>query len=105
MDNHIWEKHYSDGLDWASPMPHPKRVESFLIAAAQARPDTIAICYQDWMLTYSQLLAFCISAAASLSTLGVRRGTNLALRLGNSPQHVILFFATLLAGGCVVNLD
>ena len=56
-------------------------------------------------MTYAELGDAVDTAARGLQDLGVRKGTRVALCLPNTPYYPILFFATLKAGGVVVNVN
>jgi long-chain acyl-CoA synthetase len=56
-------------------------------------------------MTYAELGEAVTHAARGLQDLGVVKGTRVALCLPNTPYYPILFFATLKAGGIVVNVN
>jgi long-chain acyl-CoA synthetase len=56
-------------------------------------------------MTYAELGEAVTHAARGLQDLGVKKGTRVALCLPNTPYYPILFFATLKAGGIVVNVN
>lgn len=56
-------------------------------------------------MTYAELGEAVDHAARGLQDLGVKKGTRVALCLPNTPYYPVLFFATLKAGGIVVNVN
>ncbi|MDE0880636.1 MAG: long-chain fatty acid--CoA ligase [Sphingomonas bacterium] len=57
------------------------------------------------VMSYDDLADSVSRAARGLQSLGVVKGTRVALCLPNTPHYPILFFATLKAGGVVVNVN
>ena len=56
-------------------------------------------------ITYAELGKLVERAAAGLQRLGVKKGTKVGLFLPNSPTFIVYYFATLKAGGVVVNFN
>jgi long-chain acyl-CoA synthetase len=56
-------------------------------------------------LTYAEIGRLVDRTAAGLQKLGVRRGTKVGLLLPNCPTFIIYYFATLKAGGTIVNYN
>jgi long-chain acyl-CoA synthetase len=56
-------------------------------------------------LTYKEIAAATDRAAAGLQKLGVKKGTKVGLFMPNCPTFIIYYFATLKAGGTVVNYN
>jgi long-chain acyl-CoA synthetase len=69
--------------------------------AAKDFPETEAIHFLGYRLTYRQLLDKVDRFAAALSELGVRKGDRVGLILPNCPQHVVALFAALRIGAVV----
>ncbi|PSJ38533.1 long-chain-fatty-acid--CoA ligase [Allosphingosinicella deserti] len=67
-----------------------------------ARP---AIDFLGRITTYGELAGMIDRAAAGLQVLGVKPGSRVALCLPNITYYPVLFFATLKAGGTVVNVN
>jgi long-chain acyl-CoA synthetase len=105
MASHAWEEWYPAGVTWDSPLPPAAPLESLLEEAAQRLPAGIAIDFYDRTFTYRELHQLAARAANGLQRLGVGPGVNVGLHLPNSPHFVICFFATLMAGGRVVNFS
>ena len=84
----------------------PPRLLYSLVDNATARwPDRIAIDYFGRCWTYGELGDLVNRAARGLQDRGFKQGDRLGLCMGNSPYHVVLYFAVLKIGGVVVNLN
>ncbi len=88
------------------PLPTDPRLLGDMLDRSVARfPDRAAIDFMGRITTWGDLGAAVDRAAAGLQRLGVVKGTRVALCLPNTPYYPILFFATLKAGGIVVNVN
>ena len=88
------------------PLPANPRLLGDLLDRSVARfPDRAAIDFMGRITTWGELGAAVDRAAAGLQALGVVKGTRVALCLPNTPYYPILFYATLKAGGIVVNVN
>jgi acyl transferase domain-containing protein/acyl-CoA synthetase (AMP-forming)/AMP-acid ligase II/acyl carrier protein len=76
-----------------------------LVEAARRWPDAVAIEAGPLTLTFAQLWHHAQQVARGLQDMGVRRGSHVALLLGNCASQVVCFHAALLAGARVVNLS
>jgi long-chain acyl-CoA synthetase len=77
-----------------------------LLAVTAARFGAApAIDFLGRQWTYAELVELVNRAAKGLQSIGVTSGTRVGLCLPNSPYAVIFFFATLRAGGVVVNYN
>lgn len=65
---------------------------------ARATPDRVAIDYLGREVTYGELDERSEQVAAALLQRGLERGDRVATLTGNSPEHVVLFFACAKAG-------
>jgi long-chain acyl-CoA synthetase len=84
----------------------PPRLLTDLIDNAVARwPQRTAIDYYGRCWTYAELGALVDRAARGLQDAGMKPGDRFGLCLGNSPYHVVLYFAALRIGLVVVNLN
>jgi long-chain acyl-CoA synthetase len=68
-------------------------------------PDRAAISFLGKDISYSCLWAQIEKLAASLQKEGVGKGTKIAIMLPNCPAYLRFYFATLLLGGTIVNLN
>jgi long-chain acyl-CoA synthetase len=73
----------------------------FLDDAAKDFPETEAVHFLGYSLTYRQLLDKVDRFAAALSALGVGKGDRVGIILPNCPQHVVAIFAALRIGAIV----
>jgi long-chain acyl-CoA synthetase len=73
--------------------------------AAKDFPETEAIHFLGYTLTYRQLLDKVDRFASALTALGVRKGDRVGLVLPNCPQHVVAIFAAARIGAVVVEND
>ncbi|MCB1507155.1 MAG: long-chain fatty acid--CoA ligase [Hyphomicrobiaceae bacterium] len=99
-----WLKSYPQNVEWRQKFtPHPLYA---LLDQAVARFGTnTATNFLGRTMTYSEIGRLVELAAAGLQRLGVRKGTKVGLLLPNSPTFIIYYFATLKAGGIVVNYN
>src|SRR6266700_959156 len=73
--------------------------------SARARPEKVAVVFDDFKLTYDHLDALSNQVASGLLTAGLERGDRVALMLPNVPQFVIAYYGILKAGGVVVPMN
>ena len=83
----------------------PRLLGDMLDRSVRRFPDRAAIDFLGRVTSWGALGAAVDRAAAGLQALGVVKGTRVALCLPNTPYYPILFFATLKAGGIVVNVN
>ena len=84
----------------------PPRLLTDLIDNALAHwPGRIAIDYFGRCWTYAEIGALVNRAARGMQDQGLQKGDRFGLCLGNSPYHVVLYFAALKIGAVVVNLN
>jgi long-chain acyl-CoA synthetase len=76
-----------------------------LTAAAARHSSAPAIDFMGRVWRYGELETLVNRAASGLQALGVINGTRVGLCLPNTPYSVIFYFATLRAGGIVVNYN
>lgn len=95
---------YPAGINWNAPLPEYPAHE-MLFKAATRFPRRVAMDFFDKVITYAQLESLVEHAAKGLQELGVKKGTRVGLLLPNTPYYVIFYYAILLAGGVVVNLN
>jgi non-ribosomal peptide synthetase component F len=74
-------------------------------AQARARPDAVAVVYEDASLSYGELNARANRLAHRLIALGVRPETRVGLAVERSLEMVVGLLAILKAGGAYVPLD
>ncbi|MCB1784033.1 MAG: AMP-binding protein, partial [Alphaproteobacteria bacterium] len=104
MHQYSWEKSYPAMIRWDIEIPD-KPVFEMLQKTAEKFPDRPAFDFLgkklNWRKIYNQSCRF----AKGLQNLGVKKGSEVALCLPNTPFYVIAYYGTLMAGGTVVNLN
>lgn len=83
----------------------PRLLGAMLDASARRFPDRVAVDFLGGTTSWGALAKAVDRAAAGLQALGVVKGTRVALCLPNTPYYPVLFYATLKAGGIVVNVN
>ncbi|WP_246848263.1 long-chain-fatty-acid--CoA ligase [Sphingomonas beigongshangi] len=83
----------------------PRLLGALLDASARRFPNRVAVDFLGATTTWGALAEAVDRAAAGLQALGVVKGMRVALCLPNTPYYPILFYATLKAGGIVVNVN
>lgn len=99
-----WEASYPQGIDWETPIPARPIIEIFDEACA-TYADKNCTNFRGRHYRYRDLAKLVNRAAAGLQSLGVHKGVKVGLLLPNCPYSVILYYAILKAGGCVVNIN
>jgi long-chain acyl-CoA synthetase len=99
-----WLQHYPKQVDWhqtfgASPL------YALLDGAAARFGSRPCTNFLGKSLTYREIAGLVERAAAGLQKLGVRKGSKVGLFMPNCPTFIIYYFATLKAGGTVVNYN
>jgi long-chain acyl-CoA synthetase len=99
-----WLKAYPQKIDWHQRLTPAPLFELLDSAAAKygARPCTN---FLGKVLTYREIAQAVDRTAAGLQKLGVTKGTKVGLFMPNCPTFIIYYFATLKAGGTVVNYN
>ena len=78
---------------------------SLLENSATRYPTRVAIDFLGTTISYQDLWEQVRHLAAALQDRGVGKGTKVALMLPNCPPYLRYYFATLLLGGTVINLN
>jgi long-chain acyl-CoA synthetase len=99
-----WLTRYPKGVDWHQAFATVPLYSLFDDAAAKyaSRPCTN---FLGRVTTYGEIARLIDHAAAGLQKLGVKKGSNVGLLMPNCPTFIIYYFATLKAGGTVVNYN
>ncbi len=93
-------------VDESGEYRFPPRLLTSLLDNALARwPERSAIDYFGRCWSYRELGVLVDRAARGLQDRGFSPGDRFGLCMGNSPYHVVLYFAVLKIGGIVVNLN
>src|SRR3990170_4996775 len=99
-----WLKRYPEKVDWhqkVTPAPLFELLDE-AVAKYGSRPCTN---FLGKVLTYREIGRLVDRAAAGLQKLGVKKGTKVGLFMPNCPTFIVYYFATLKAGGTVVNYN
>jgi fatty-acyl-CoA synthase len=80
-------------------------LDHWLRDSARRTPGRVAIDYLGREVTYAELDRRSDALAAGLRERGVRRGDRIATLTGNSPEHVMVFFACAKTGCMLVPLN
>lgn len=94
--------HYDED---GEPVFPPRLLTDLLDNAVRRWPQRNAIDYYGRCWSYAQIGALVERAARGLQDAGMQPGDRFGLCLGNSPYHVVLYFAALRIGLVVVNLN
>jgi len=99
-----------DQLRWWAQAPDAAAateaaVDRLLASQAAARPDSIAILFENRGLTYGQLEIEANRLARFLPTRGVHRSERVAVCLDRSPDLIVAILAVFRAGAVYVPLD
>ena len=98
-----WYAHYDPGVPKEAPAP--RLLPEALAETARRFPKKVALEFLGRRLTYAALWREVEAFAKGLQEAGLKPGDRVALMLPNSPQFVIAFYGTLLAGGVGVNTN
>jgi long-chain acyl-CoA synthetase len=95
---------YPKAVDWQMKLTPAPLYELLDQTAAKygARPCTN---FLGKVLTYGDIARQVDRATSGLQKLGVRKGTKVGLFMPNCPTFIVYYFATLKAGGTVVNYN
>jgi long-chain acyl-CoA synthetase len=99
-----WLRRYPKNIDWHQRLTEAPLFELLDSAAGKyaSRPCTN---FLGRVRTYGEIARAVDRAAAGLQKLGVTKGTKVGLFMPNCPTFIIYYFATLKAGGTVVNYN
>jgi len=103
-DEKIWLKHYNDGVPFTLKYPNAP-LFSFLENSASNYPHSKALSYLGNEISYAHLDSLVNKAANALLNLGVAKGDRVALHLANTPQYIIMLYATLKIGAIAVPIN
>lgn len=96
-----WVKFYPE--DISPNFVYPKvPLFALLTETARKHPNWVALAYQGKNITYKELNELSNQFANGLISLGITKGSKVALILPNTPQFVYCFFGILKTGATVV---
>ncbi|MFL6019485.1 MAG: acyl-CoA synthetase [Gaiellaceae bacterium] len=80
-------------------------IDHWIRNTARRTPERVAVDYLDREVTYEELDVRSDALAGELLARGLRRGDRVATLTGNTPEHVIVFFACAKAGLILLPLN
>ncbi|MFN4074169.1 MAG: long-chain-fatty-acid--CoA ligase [Thermus sp.] len=98
-----WYAHYDPGVPREAPRPW--LLTELLRENARRHPHKLALEFLGRSLSYQSLWQQVEAFAKGLQESGLKPGDRVAIMLPNTPQFVIAFYGTLLAGGVAVNTN
>ena len=99
-----WLQKYPKDVDWFQQFK-PLPMGQLLDAAVAKHGNKTCTNFLGRKLTYSEIGQLVDRTAAGLQRLGIKRGTKVGLFMPNCPTFIIYYFATLKAGGTIVNYN
>lgn len=104
MESRPWHKFYN--YEVPSTLRYPgSPIQFFVHFAATHYPDKTGIKFCGTELSFWEIRNLVMRLANALIKLGVKKGDRIGLAMPNCPQYVIAYYATLSAGGIVVNFN
>lgn len=99
-----WLDHYPEDVDWHLKIT-PKPVYEMLEATAQKYPQHTAFDFLDKKYTWKEIHDLACKMAKGLQDQGIGKGQHIGLFLPNCPYFLIGYYAILMSGATVVNLN
>jgi len=100
----IWENNYPPKIQWDMPI-EGKPVFSMLQETAQKHPNAPAFDFLGSKSTWAEIYELSRKAAKGLQSYGIQKGDHVGLFLPNCPYYLISYYAVLMCGAVVVNLN
>jgi len=100
----VWQMHYPEEIP-TSISYDEKPLHIFLQESAKHYSEMKALHFMGKEMTFSELYTEVRKLAHYMQSLGLEKGDRVAIMLPNCPQAVISYYATLLAGGIVVQTN
>ncbi|KKE80485.1 long-chain-fatty-acid--CoA ligase [Oceanobacillus caeni] len=104
MDYKKWHDHYPSEIP-ISLSYDEKPLHMFLRESAERYSGDIALHFMGKEMTFTELYLQSKKMASYLQSLDLVKGDKVAIMLPNTPQSVISYYATLMAGGIVVQTN
>ncbi len=99
-----WLNSYPSHAAWDAHF-QPYRVDQILDDAIEHYGDLVSSSFLGKQMSYAQLGEMVNKATKGLQTIGVKKGSRVALLFPNCPSYIVFYFAILKAGGVVVNCN
>ncbi|MFB5662933.1 AMP-binding protein [Alteribacillus sp. HJP-4] len=100
----VWFNQYPQDIDKTISYEN-KPLHAFLQETAAEYPNHPAMNFYGRRWTYQKLLENASAFANQLAGLGVKKGDRVAIMLPNTPQSVISYYGTLMAGAIAVQTN
>jgi len=99
-----WIKSYPSFVDWETEIPAEPVHAAFLysVEAYRNRP-CMEFLGNHW--TYAETASLVFKAAKGFQELGLGKGDKIALILPNTPYYIVCYYAALMIGSTVVNIN
>lgn len=104
LEEKPWFKHYPEEIPKSIEYGH-NLIQDYLKQSAYKYPTKNAIHFMGTSITYKKLYEYALQFAHYLKKLGVEKGDRVAIMLPNSPQGVIGYYGSLIAGAIVVQTN
>ncbi|MCT2535072.1 AMP-binding protein [Aquibacillus koreensis] len=104
MSEKVWLSHYPENIPKQIDYDE-KPLQAFLMDSANRYPKMKALHFMGKEMSYQEVYDQSLKVAAYLQSLGLKKGDRVSIMLPNSPQSVISYYGTLLAGGTVVQTN
>ncbi|MHB8566306.1 MAG: long-chain-fatty-acid--CoA ligase [Nitrososphaerales archaeon] len=99
-----WLRFYPKGVPASIDYPN-KPVQHFLSESAKKYPARIALNFQGKRITYRELDQLSNKFANGLISLGITKGSRVAIILPNCPQFVISYYGAMKTGATIVTCN
>lgn len=104
MGTKPWHRHYDYNVPLSLRYPRIS-IPDLLQIPANSFPDKAALNFYGTEMTFWELRGQVLRLANALGALGIKKGERVGLHLPTSPQYIIAYYAVLMLGGIVVNLN
>lgn len=104
METKPWHRHYDYNVPLSLRYPRIS-IPDLLQIPANSFPDKAALNFYGTEMTFWELRGQVLRLANALGALGIKKGERVGLHLPTSPQYIIAYYAVLMLGGIVVNLN
>ncbi|CAM3819808.1 AMP-binding protein [Alkalicoccus chagannorensis] len=82
-----------------------KTLHTYLAEGAAEEPDKVLLTFMGKKMTFKEVYEAAAAFAAGLQELGVKKGDRVAIILANTPQSVISYYGSMMAGAVVVQTN
>ncbi len=99
-----WHRHYDYNVPLTLRYPRIS-ISDLLQIPANSFPDKAALNFYGTEMTFWELRGQVLRLANALGAMGITKGGRIGIHLPTSPQYIIAYYAVLMLGGIVVNLN